>query len=150
MTDSKTETHPIVAQLAAALKVAPPDVQEVLAAELGHAIDTAFLRGLTIKTFGPTVPVDEIISLAQIAAESHKEILAADPRASEQITATVLDISDNIGEVIDYSIRRMHGPDGKVISRRAYLDVVCGHATLMRGLTALNDISDDDNGNAAA
>ena len=150
MTDRTTKQHPIIASLAKAFSVMSPEQRDAVADEIHFAVEAAYIRETILTAFGPVVPVDEIESLATVAAESYAAILDKSPALSAGITATVRDIAAQIGELIDYSIRRMHGPDGKLISRRAYLDVVAGHATLMRGLTALNDISDDDNGNAAA
>ena len=150
MTDSNTKQHPIVASLAKAFSGMSPEQRDAVADEIHFAVGDACIRATVLTAFGPVVPVDEIESLATVATESYAEILDKSPALSASITATVRDIAAQIGELIDYSIRRMHGPEGKLVSRGAYMDIVAGHATLMRGITALNNLPDDDNGDAAA
>ena len=148
MTDSNTKTP--ASRLASLIACAPPELRDKIISEAAFAAGGELMRARILSKMGPALPISEITSLAKVAAESYADVLSKSPERSAQVTATVRDIAAQIGELIDYSIRRMHGPDGIAVSCNAYMDIVAGHATLMRGITALNNLPDDDNGDAAA
>lgn len=122
---------------------APKVIRPLLDESLRELIATIIPRVAALTQFGGTMSIDELrdLNLGASFSDAIEEAEAAGASIPKHLTPTVREIGREIGEEIDSRIGRvLITHDESYVNRDAHLDIIAGHALIVRGLGGLTAV----------
>lgn len=122
----------------------PDELGQYMLGELDEFVNTTTHRLLSLSTFGTYMPSDENNSLEEVFAEAMEE-------AGEiGLKGALLDGALEIAAAVDRTVTRhmITAVNENYRNRQAHLDIIAGHAILMRGIKNLDNVPADFDGSS--
>lgn len=153
MEQEQNEQHRAVSTLAQMYEKCPPDVRPYLDECFFEFMGQLVPRVAAIVTLGSAMPRKDVedLSLGQAFNDALQQAEDAGMSIPTHITATVRQIGVELGEHIDKLIPRalLTAQNENYVNRDAHLDIVAGHALVVRGLGGLSTIPADYDGESS-
>jgi hypothetical protein len=136
-----------LAVLAAVMAQAGPSVQKFLDGEIQQFTAGLLHRVGALQSAGVALPTEQanlgvvFEEAAKFAAENESEF----KDVSKKLTPAILKIATELAETIDAAIRSrmVTAACDTHVDHNAFLDIIQGHATLMRGIEQIDSIPAD-------
>jgi len=138
---------PALQKLIGLYLAAPSAAQKWLDAAVFDLLMASVPRLTMLLQFGPALSMDDVGSLRKTYSEAMAE---AEQMGGEEYTLppTLKEGAGRIAEEIDKVIRSylITAANEKYVNRDAHLDIVAGHAIIIRGILGLTNLPDDYDG----
>ena len=136
-----------VAALAEFYGSAPPQLHPYLDNAISEFIASTVPRLGALVHLGAGLAREELdsLKLGEAFVETLDEARKSGAKLPSEITATIVEIGREIGEAIDKAIPRalLTARNEQYVNRDAHLDIVAGHALVVRGLSGLDTVPTD-------
>lgn len=122
----------------------PEELKDYMDGEIGEFVSSTTHRLMALSILGQYMPADELNPLEEVFADAMEE-------AGEQgLEGALLDGALEIAAAVDRTVRRhlITAENENYHSRQAHLDIIAGHAILMRGIKNLDNVPVDFDGSS--
>jgi hypothetical protein len=130
--------------LATLLKMAPAELQPFLDQEVRAFTEALVHRLGALSTGGPALPLAQA-NLGVLFDEATEAAASISPQAAKKLTPAIKQIATDIAAVVDAAVRsRMVTAECEThVNHDAFLDLIQGHATVMRGVSNIATVPAD-------
>lgn len=137
---------PVLAEILGLYYGAPEEARDVIELALMEVIATAPSRAVMILAEGPYMPREDLGTLEEDFTKAMEVAQEHLPRVA--LKGTLLDGAIEIAKAVDQTVRRylITAQNEEYVDRNAFLDILAGHATIMRGIQGLTDVPLDYTG----
>ncbi len=139
------EAHGALNTITQLLLTVPEPIRPWLEAELNSMIGKLIPRMAALTAGGPYVPLREVVSLEATFDGAADEATSSSAKAARLLTPAIRQIASELAKTVDSCVktRMLTADNEKFINHEAWLDVIEGHAVLLRGITGLNHVPAD-------